>query len=87
MALSPRHSRVLRAQGFAVVSPSDTWVINHGFGTTDLLIDVFIDFEGSRTKILPLDIISTDDDTVEVTFSSPHTGSVSILAQAEVNSN
>ena len=53
---------------------SDTWAVSHNFNTDAVVVDVFIDFEGSLEKIIPLSIEATDNNTVTITFSSSQTG-------------
>lgn len=54
------------------------WNIVHNLGTLAPCVDIFIDLEGVRTKILPKDVIVVDKKTVKIVFTSPRTGSAAI---------
>lgn len=51
-----------------------TWTVTHNFGTDAVAVDVFIDYTGSLQKVLPLDIVATDNNTLTITFTSNQTG-------------
>ena len=55
-----------------------TWTIDHGLGHYPI-IDVLVDYQGSRQKVLPLSIISTTADQTLVTFSIALTGSARLI--------
>lgn len=59
-------------------SASTSWVITHNLGVAELAVDVVVDEGGNREKILPLDVVMTDDNTLTITFSSARTGSARI---------
>ncbi len=55
--------------------PSDVWLINHNFGSNPTL-DVAIDHDGVQQKILGEVVTQLDDNTIEIRFTNPHTGTV-----------
>lgn len=52
---------------------SNEWTISHGLNKR-VVIDVYIDYNGIRTKVIPKAIILVDLNTIKVQFSSPRTG-------------
>lgn len=54
-------------------TPSDNWLIVHNLNKY-VVIDVYIDYNGTRTKIIPQAIIFVNKNTVRVKFTSPRTG-------------
>lgn len=58
--------------------PAAEWNVVHNLGTLVPCVDVFIDYNGERTKILPKDVIAVDKATVKVLFTAPRTGSVAV---------
>lgn len=52
---------------------ASTWTVNHNLGLYPI-VDIFIDYEGEKHKILPLSVQYTDLNTCTITFSSPRTG-------------
>lgn len=72
--------------GVAIVydqtTPATTWTITHNFGTTDVIYTCWT----SGTIITPVSAQTLDDNTVELTFAFPVTGTcVMILADPEIN--
>ena len=61
-------------------TPSTTWTITHNLNTTSVVTDTSINFGGNLEKILPLNVVLTDANTLTVTFSSAQTGKVRIVA-------
>lgn len=59
-------------------SAAVTWTINHNLGR-QVIVDVVVDFQGNREKILPKSIIVVNENTVRVTFSRPFTGSARVV--------
>lgn len=59
-------------------SATDVWTINHNLGR-QVIVDVFVDFQGNREKILPKSIVVVSDNTLRVTFSRPFTGSARVV--------
>jgi hypothetical protein len=59
-------------------SPSISWVIDHNLGHTPN-IDVIIDFNGQRTKILPRDIVHDSINRMTVVFSLPQSGTAVLV--------
>jgi hypothetical protein len=60
-------------------SVSDTWVVTHNIGTLAPIVDCFVDVAGEQTKIIPSEVIATDNKTVTITFSSPQAGTAYII--------
>lgn len=54
-------------------TPGLTWVIVHSLGMYPA-VDVYIDYQGEKHKILPLSVVYDNPNQVTVTFSSPRTG-------------
>jgi hypothetical protein len=54
-------------------TPSTTWVINHNLGHKPVH-DVWINYGGNQEKILPLQVIHFNDNTLTVVFSNAQTG-------------
>lgn len=63
---------------FTQATESDTWVINHKLGQYPI-VDVYIDFNGEKQKILPQAIVYNDKDTCTITFSVPCTGLATVV--------
>lgn len=59
-------------------SEASVWTINHNLGR-QVIVDVVVDFQGNREKILPKSIIVVNDNTLRVTFSGPFTGSARVV--------
>ena len=55
-----------------------TWTIVHNLGTYAPVIDVYIDINGSRSKILPKEVNVIDNTTVQVVFSEARAGSAAV---------
>lgn len=63
-----------------------SWIITHGLGTFPV-VSVFVNvptMEGSDqlVEITPDDIVSIDDDTIKVTFSTAYTGIAQLVARS-----
>lgn len=54
-------------------SASTTWVIVHNLNLYPV-VDIFVDHEGEKHKILPLSVEYTNANTCTITFSTPRTG-------------
>lgn len=52
---------------------SATWVVAHNLGLYPI-VDIFVDYEGEKHKILPLSVEYTDLNTCTISFSVPRTG-------------
>jgi hypothetical protein len=52
---------------------SDTWVVEHGLGMHPV-VDIYVDHEGDKHRILPMGVEYTDANTCTITFSVPRTG-------------
>ena len=59
---------------------SSTWTVTHNLDNLLVTLDVVIDFSG-RQKVLPLNTKVIDSNTVEVEFSTPHTGSARVIVR------
>jgi len=73
MSYKPGHS-VLHTQTTA----SNAWVINYGFDGYPV-VDVLIDVDGVKTKIMPASVVRTSTGTVTITFTSPRTGVARVI--------
>ena len=60
-------------------SGSATWTVTHNLNTDAVAVDVFIDYGGNLTKVLPLDVVATDVNTLTITFSSSQTGKARVI--------
>jgi hypothetical protein len=60
--------------------PSTTWVVTHNFGTPVIVTDAFVMMGGVPEKILPLNVVITDSNTLTVTFSTNETGVVRVVS-------
>ncbi len=72
----------LKLQSYGYTHPqesaSDVWTINHNLGR-EVIVDVVVDFQGNKEKIIPKRIIVVNDNTLRVTFSRPFTGSARVV--------
>lgn len=57
---------------------SDNWLIKHNLNCKPV-VQVFVDYEGTRQPIMPLDIIFTDDNNVRIVFSQTFTGQARLV--------
>jgi hypothetical protein len=58
---------------------STTWIINHSFGNK-VVFDVIIPNNlGILEKVYPLTVVHLNDNTLVVSFSSPHTGFANVI--------
>jgi len=73
MSYKPGHS-VLHTQTTA----SNTWVVDYRFDGYPV-VDVLIDVNGVKTKILPASVTRTSTGTVTITFTSPQTGVARVI--------
>ena len=65
-------------------SPSTTWTVSHQLGTLDVAADAILAYGGSPAtveKIMPLEIVVVDTNTVKILFSSAQTGYVRIVGE------
>lgn len=59
---------------------SDTWVVNHGLNSTNLVFTTLVDTGGGVLKpIMPSDVNFVTNNQLEIIFSVPKTGKVSII--------
>lgn len=59
-------------------TPSDTWVIPHGFGSNPS-VQVQVDYAGALQSILPNSIAYPDTKTVVIGFTTPFTGTARLI--------
>jgi hypothetical protein len=59
--------------------PSNSWTITHNLNTTAVNLDVVILDDNLNKKILPGNIITQDNNTIIVTFTTEHTGSARVI--------
>jgi hypothetical protein len=57
---------------------SDTWTIVHNLHGYPI-VDVYVDYFGTPTKILPASVTYTDQNTVTLTFSSARSGYATVV--------
>lgn len=50
------------------------WSIPHNLDRTNVLVDVFVNWQGGLQKILPKSVSPVDSNTLRVEFSVPLTG-------------
>ena len=58
-------------------SPSATWVVTHNLNRLPI-IDVYVDSEGQKTRILP-QITHTNANSCTIVFSEPQTGFAALI--------
>lgn len=57
---------------------AQVWTVNHNLNTYPI-VDVLVYDNGSLVKIIPLDILFIDMNTVEIHFSSNRTGQARLV--------
>ena len=57
---------------------ADTWTIVHNLGTNAPVVDVYVDIDGSRSKIIPKEVKVVDNKTLQIVFSETRTGVAAI---------
>ncbi len=68
---------------FNQVTPSAIWSINHDLSSTNLVFTVIVDNGAGVLKpIMPSDVTFTDANNMEIVFSSPKIGKISIIRAA-----
>ena len=64
-------------------TPSTTWTVNHnlsGNGSSGIpIVDVVVDKDGTKTKMIPLEVTIVDKDNITISFSVAQSGSAMIL--------
>ena len=65
--------QLARAYEHIQASASTSWTVVHGLGIYPT-IDVFIDYQGEKHKILPLAVTYVDKNTCTISFSVARTG-------------
>lgn len=59
-------------------SAATVWTVNHNLGR-EVIVDVVVEFQGVKEKILPKSIIVVNNNTLRVTFSNPFTGTARVV--------
>lgn len=68
------------AYNFTQASPSTTWTINHDLNNDMPNIDCQIDVGGTLEKVIPLNTVAEDANTITVTFTSAFAGYARVTA-------
>lgn len=66
----------LRKAVLAVTTAATTWVIPHGLGSENVIVQAF---DENKFVIIPNSIQIVDDDTVQLTFSSAQAGTARVI--------
>lgn len=59
-------------------TPSENWNVTHNLGVFPI-VDVLVELEGVLTKIIPMEIILVDENTIRIEFSKPFHGSARMV--------
>ena len=59
--------------------PSSTWTIGHNLDVVDTINDVMVDTGAGLEKVLPNDVVHTNDNTLTITFTGNKTGRARIV--------
>jgi hypothetical protein len=59
---------------FSQDTPAATWTINHNLNTPNITMDTMVYFNGNLEKIIPYDVIATNNNTMTVYFTSAQYG-------------
>lgn len=63
------------------LTPSNTWNVNHGLNTVDLVHSVYVNTGGPNlTPIIPNTLVIVDPNNITVTFSIAYEGKIVIIA-------
>ena len=60
--------------------PATIWTIVHNFGTDAVVTDAVLNDGGNHIKILPENVVMTDNNTLTVTFSTNQIGTVRVVS-------
>jgi hypothetical protein len=64
-------------------TPATTWTINHNLsgngGEGIPIVEVIVDHDGAKTKMIPLSVTKTSKDTVTIEFSVAQTGLAMVI--------
>lgn len=71
--------KVLRGYTHTQSIPSTSWVISHNLGLDQPIVDVFVDDNGTITRILPASVVVTDSNTITLTFTSARSGTAEVV--------
>lgn len=74
-----REERINGSYHHTQSTASATWGVDHMLGTTSPVVDCWIDVSGSKTKLLPLSVDVTDENTVVITFTSATAGEALVV--------
>jgi len=58
---------------YTQATASDEWQVVHSLGYHPI-VDIFVDFEGEKHRILPSQVVYNDVNTVTLWFTAPFTG-------------
>lgn len=61
------------------VTPAHTWIINHKLNTESPVVDVYIEVDGTKQKILPLKVEIVNPNTCQVKFSTNRSGTARVM--------
>lgn len=59
-------------------TPSDKWNVTHNLGVFPI-VDVLVELDGVLTKIIPMEIILVDENSIRIEFSKPFSGSARMV--------
>lgn len=59
--------------------PSQVWTIQHNLYTRAPITDAYVDLDGVLVKMLPMNVRAVDLKTLEITWSTPRTGTVRVV--------
>ncbi len=60
-------------------SPSSTWAINHGIGTSYPIVDVYILQGGQYVRYWAMNVTVIDTNNVQLDFSDPVSGYATVM--------
>ena len=55
-----------------------SWSIQHNLNTSAPVVDVWIELDGAKQKMLPLSVIAVDDNNCTVNFTVARSGAAAI---------
>jgi hypothetical protein len=61
------------------ISASTTWTINHNLNNPLVGCDVYVHDNGVLEKILPLNVVTTSNNTLTINFSSARAGNARVV--------
>jgi hypothetical protein len=57
---------------------AQTWFVNHNLGVFPI-VDVLVDVGGVLTKIIPMDIVLVNENSIRIEFSKPYSGAARMV--------